>query len=149
MPRQEFVRLMEENVLTLNRLGEQLKIEPGVISDYPRQQLTTLVRLNIGCRAKLKDIARREGITPPHLCATFRKLEKDCLVERTIDENDRRNTWYSVTPRGKEIASRVMEKFREGIEKLFSDIESEDEKRLTAAMKTMNEILTKMEIKNA
>lgn len=149
MPRKEFVRLMEENVMTLNRLGEKLKIEPGVIADYPRQQLTTLVRLNIGGRAKLKDIARREGITPPNLCATFRKLEKDCLVERTIDENDRRNTWYSVTPRGKEIASRVMEKFREGIEKLFSDIESEDEKRLTAAMKTMNEILTKMEIKNA
>lgn len=149
MPRKEFVSLMEENVMILSRLGERLKIEPGVIADFPRQQLTTLVRLSVGGCAKLKDIARREGITPPNLCATFRKLEKDGLVERTIDENDRRNTWYSVTPNGQEVASRCMEKFREGIESLFCEIETEDEKKLTSALKTMNELLTKMEKKNA
>lgn len=144
MPRKDFVRLMEENVLLFNRLGDRLKIEPGVIADYSRQQLTALVRLHLGGRAKLKDIAKREVITTPNLCAMFRKLEKDGLVERAIDENDRRNTWYAITPTGESIANRVLEKFRDAIEVLFHDVSREDEERLTGAFKTINEILTKI-----
>lgn len=145
MPRKEFVRLMEDNVMLLDRLGERLKLDPTNLSGYPRQQLTALVRLQIGGRAKLKDIARREVVTTPNLCATFRRLEKDGLVERTIDENDRRNTWYSVTPKGSELANYALEKFRSGIEGLFAQVSREDEEKLTGALKTINEVLKRME----
>lgn len=149
MPRKEFVKLMEENVLKLNRLGERLKVDPGVISEYSRQQLTTLVRLEIGGRARLKDIARREVMTTPNLCAMFRRLEKDGLVKRTIDEDDRRNTWYSVTPAGSVLAKKALDKFRESIEVMFKDIGRADEEKLSNALKSMNEVLTKMEQGNA
>lgn len=145
MPRKEFVHLMEDNVFLLDRLGERLKLDPKNASGYPRQQLAALVRLQIGGRAKLKDIARREVVTTPNLCATFRRLEKDGLVERTIDENDRRNTWYSVTPKGTELANFALEKFRYGIEALFAQISRDDEVKLTGALKTINEVLKRME----
>lgn len=149
MPRKEFIHLMEENVLILDRLGDRLKAEHSLVSRYSRQQLATVLRLYLGGPAKLKDIARREGITAPNLCATFRKLESEGMVKRKIDENDRRNTWYAVTQEGEELARRAMEKFREGIEMMFANISREDEEKLNGAMKTMNEVIKRMEKNNA
>lgn len=145
MARKEFVRLMEENVMILDRLADRLRLEPASLSGYPRNQMSVLVRLHMGGRARLKDIARREGVSAPNLCASFRKLERDGLVLRVSDEHDRRNVYYSVTESGRELAARVMENFRQGIEKMFSDVSRADEDALTSALKTINGILKKME----
>ena len=147
--KREFVHLIEENLLILDKLGERLKIDAASISKYPRQQLTALVRLYVGGKAKLKDIARREFVTTPNLCATFKRLEHDGLVLRTVDEEDRRNTWYSVTKIGEELAHRTLEEFREGIETIFKKMGKEDEVKLIGALKIMNELLIKMEAVNA
>ncbi len=145
MPRKEFIRLMEANVLILDKLADRLRIDPAHMSGYPRQQMSVLVRLYLGGRAKLKDIARREQLSAPNLCAAFRKLERDGLVLRVTDDQDRRNTWYSATQAGVELAEKVMENFRLGIDKMFSGIPSGDEEQLTGALKTINRILKKME----
>ncbi|MDR0741445.1 MAG: MarR family transcriptional regulator [Rickettsiales bacterium] len=149
MPHKEFIRLIEENMYILDRLGDRLKIKHGLAFRYSRQQLATIMRLYMGGPAKLKDIARREGITVPNLCATFRKLETGGTVKRKIDENDRRNTWYALTDQGKELADRALEKFREGIEFFFNSLAQEDEKKLICALQAINEILNKMEKDNA
>ncbi len=145
MSRKEFVKLMEENVLILDRLAYRLRLEPSTLSGYPRNQMSVLVRLHMGGRARLKDIARREGVSAPNLCASFRKLEQDALVLRVIDESDRRNVYYSVTEKGRELAVKVMNNFRNGIDKMFSGIARSDEDALTTALKTINGILKKME----
>lgn len=148
MARKEFIRLLESNILTLDRLAERLRKEPLEAGLYPKNQMTVLVRLHMGGRARLKEIARRELVPAPNLCATFRKLERDGLVARTIDENDRRNTWYECTPAGEKLADKAMEMFRCAISRLFENIAPADETALTGALKIMNEILTKMEIKH-
>ncbi len=149
MARKEFIKLIEDNVLILDRLADRLKRNPASVVGFPRQQVTVLVRLHLGGRACLKDIARREHVTTPNLCATFRKLEASGLVVREIDDKDRRNTWYDVTPAGKHIALAAMEKMRSDIEDIFSTMSPADERELTAAVKTMNRILSKMEENNA
>lgn len=147
MSRKDFVRLIEANLLILDRLSDRLKRAPSL--GFPRQQLTVLVRLHVGGPACLKDIALREHVPTPNLCTTFRKLEASGLVQRTIDDKDRRNTWYAVTPVGQHIAMAAMEKFRSEIETVFAGMSDADEHDLTAALKTMNAILSKMESKNA
>jgi DNA-binding MarR family transcriptional regulator len=149
MPRREFVRLIEENLYILDRLGDRLKAEHSLSSKYSRQQVSTILRLYMGGPAKLKDIARREGITAPNLCATFRKLETEGMVRRKIDEADRRNTWYAVTHAGESVAKLALDKLRSGIETLFSDLSHEEEKTLVEALRTMNDLLNKMEKRNA
>lgn len=144
MSRKEFVHLMEENILTLDRMGDRLRNAQGGQSGIPRQQLLVLVRL-YGAPSRLKDIARRENISTPNLCATFRKLERDGLVARTVDDMDRRNTWYQCTPAGEKMAVAAMERFRDGIEKLFHGICPRDEEKLTSALRTMRDVLKNME----
>lgn len=149
MARKEFINLLEANIFILDRLSDKLKRYPVVFAGYPRQQLSILVRLHMGGPAKLKDIARREMVTAPNLCAAFRKLERDGLVLRKIDENDRRNTWYSVTKAGEKVANQAIESMRNTIEMLFSKLSRSDEDSLTKSLKTINGILTKMELSNA
>lgn len=145
MARKEFVKVIEENVLIIDRLADRLRLDPATLSGYPRNQAVVLVRLYMGGRARLKDIARREGVSTPNLCASFRKLERDGLVLRVADEHDRRNVYYSVTDSGRELAATLMENFRRGIDKMFSGVPRSDEEALTAALKTINSILKKME----
>ena len=148
MARKEFVRLMEENIWTLDKIAEKLRLDRVDTTGYPRQLMSILVRLHNGGRAKLKDIARREHVSAPNLCAAFRKLERDGFVVRTIDEDDRRNTWYCVSARGAELAAMAMDMFRVGIERVFSGLSREDEARLTDALRTMRDVLKKLELKN-
>lgn len=149
MSRKEFVRLMEDNIWTLDKLADKLNLGRVEATGYPRQLMSILVRLHTGGRAKLKDIARREHVSAPNLCAAFRKLERDGLVIRSIDEDDRRNTWYCVSPSGAELATRAMNLFRAGMEKMFSGISRADEERLTAALRTLSEVLKNVELNNA
>ncbi len=149
MARKEFIRLMESNIMILDRLSERLKKGPLGTTGYPKNQLMVLVRLNLSGRARLKDIAHREMIPAPNLCATFRKLESDGLVSRVVDEHDRRNTWYSCTEAGQELAQRAMDTFREDIGRLFEGISRADEDLLTGALKTMHGVLKRMELDNA
>ena len=148
MARKEFVKLMEQNIWTLDKIADKLRLDRVDTTGYPRQQMSILVRLHNGGRAKLKDIARREHVSAPNLCAAFRKLEKDGLVVRTADEDDRRNTWYCVSESGAELAMRAMELFRTGVEKVFANISREDEMRLTQALHTMQDVLKKVELNN-
>lgn len=146
MPRKEFVRLMEESIWALDRLAGRTRMKYAKKNLLPRQQMTVLVRL-YEKPARLKDIAAREGLSTPNLCATFRKLERDGLVERTVDANDRRNTWYKCTPTGNKMAESAIENFREQLDGMFVGISNDDEQKLLAALKNMGEVLKNMELK--
>ncbi len=149
MARKVFISLMEENVLILDKMSDRLHKMPTEFAGHSRAQVAVLVRLYLRGRAMLKDIARHENVSAPNLCTVFRKLETDGLISRSVDENDRRNTWYSVTVSGAEIASQAMEVFRNGIENMFKNISRDDENALTESLKTINKIFKDMELVNA
>ena len=67
MARKEFVKLMEQNIWTLDKIADKLCLDRVDTTGYPRQQMSILVRLHNGGRAKLKDIARREHVSAPNL----------------------------------------------------------------------------------
>ena len=148
MARKEFVRLIEDNIWTLDKIADRLRLGATDTTGYPRQLISILVRLYNGGRARLKDIARREHVSAPNLCAAFRRLEADGLVLRTIDEEDRRNTWYEVSAAGADLARIAMDAFRAGVERVFANISREDEARLTDALRVMNSIVKKVELGN-
>jgi len=145
MPRKEFIHLMQDNIITLDRLAGKMRIEPTHLSGYPRQLLRILMRVHMGGRGRLKDIARREIVSAPNLCAAFR----NGLLAREIDENDRRNVWYAVTPKGEKVAVVAMENFQSHIEQLFSNLPDAEEVKLTSALRALKEVLQKMELDNA
>ena len=146
MARKEFIRLFEDSMVVMDRLMDNVKTKIIRNVGYTRSQVSVLVRLFLGGRALLKDIAYREFTTTSNLCANFKVLESRGLVLREVDENDRRNTWYSVTPKGAELAQKTIEELEKTAGEVFAKLSREDEEKLTSAMSTINSVLRKMEV---
>ena len=79
----------------------------------------------------------------------FRKLERDGLVLRVVDDSDRRNTWYSVSEAGASVANKFIDMFHGAVAEVFKNIGKEDENELINAFKSINTIFLKMESENA
>ena len=146
MAHKEFIRLIEDNMRIMDRLMDHTKSKMIRNVSYTRSQISVLVRLYLGGRALLKDIAYREFTTTPNLCATFKVLESQGLVLREVDAHDRRNTWYSVTKKGADVARAMITEFENIIGSVFAKLSHEDEEKLTSAMSTINKILENMEV---
>ena len=149
MVRKELISLLQKNILLFAKLSERINRDMVNFGGYSRQQAQFLIRLYLGGRVRLKDLAAREFLPAPNLCAAFRKMERDGLVLRVVDEDDRRNTWYSVTDAGAAAAMKFLEMFHQAIAEIFKDIDKDDEEKLIDSFKTMNGILMNMESKNA
>ena len=149
MTHAEVTELMAENMRIMGRLSSRLQPLLEENTKYSRQQMSVLVRLYLAGKIKLKDFASREVISTANLCAVFRKLEQDKLVVRSVDENDHRDMWYEVTKSGRALSEKLIDKFMKGLESLCKVLPEQDEDRLAGTVKTINEILKKMEILNA
>ena len=149
MTHAEVTSLMAENMRIMGRLSCRLQPLLEENSKYSRQQMSVLVRLYLAGKIKLKDFANREVISTANLCSVFRKLEQEKLVVRTVDENDRRDMWYEVTKSGKILAEKLIDKFMQGLESLCKVLPEKEEDKLAETVKTINEILKKMELLNA
>lgn len=141
----ELSKIMAENLRVMGRLSERVHNMSDIFEKYSKQQVSILMRLYFSGKSKLKDISAREYISTANLCAMFRKLEQMNLVQRTVDEQDRRDTWYSVTDMGKQIAESVLNLFILSIENLFKGLSKQDERLLIDATKTINNILKRIE----
>ncbi len=149
MSRKEYISLMEENGMIVERLLARIQQYPSQTVGYSRQQLMIICDLAVCGRSKLKEIAHRQSMPTPNLCIMFRKLEAEGLVTRTVDENDRRNTWYSLTTKGTKITNQFKDAILKTIESFFYGLSSAEEKKLTECITFMNKILTRMEKQNA
>lgn len=146
MAHKDFIRLIEDNMRIMDRLMDHTKSKMMRNAEYTRSQVSVLVRLYLGGRALLKDIAYRECTTTPNLCATFKNLEAKGLVLREVDSKDRRNTWYSVTTKGANVAKDMIAEFENSIASIFAKLSREDEDKMVNAMSTINKVLENMEV---
>lgn len=74
-----------------------------------------------------KDIAQRLGIKPATVNVTLKRLEKGGLVEKRLDEKNKRASKVYLTDKGKDICLEVKDVMNERSAKLFSVL-SDDEK---------------------
>ena len=149
MARKEFIGLMEENGMIIERMLTRIHQYPSQTIGYSRQQLMVLVDLAMSGKAMLKEIAHHQCMPTPNLCIMFRKLESEGLVARDVDNQDRRNTWYSVTPKGRKIVNQFRENVFDMIESFCRGLTSDEEKKLTKCFLEINNILKRVEEQNA
>ena len=149
MTHAEVTKLMAENMRIIGRMSNRLQPLLDQNSKGSRQQMSILVRLYLTGKTKLKDFANHEFISTANLCGVFRKLEADRLVMRSIDEQDHRNMWYEVTKSGKALAEKLIDKLMRGLESLCKVLPTKEEDKLAETVKTINDILKKMEALNA
>ena len=71
----------------------------------------------------------------------FNNLEKEGLVAREIDANDRRNTYYSITESGIKKLDDKINEIKASLANLLDDMDDRDVEEFGKALRTMNKIM--------
>ncbi len=79
---------------------------------------------------KVSEISQQLKVTPPTVTQIINTLEKDGLVERTIDPNDRRAVKIKLTPKGLKAAQKAREAFTETFLGLIDYLGEEESEQL-------------------
>ncbi len=140
MNRNEVVDEFEKQIQSSYRIKKRIENSVGAIN-VSRQKLSTLISLRLAGKSKLKDIAEDTGSSPQSLCIMFNNLEKEGLIKREIDSNDRRNTYYSVSEKGDKMLKIVMVSVKKAILKVLDGMNDKDVEEFGKALKTINKIV--------
>ncbi|WP_342431525.1 MarR family transcriptional regulator [Neobacillus sp. FSL H8-0543] len=103
------------------------------IAGYNPSEFKVLAVIKQGCNEKKRDmkvseISRKLHVTPPTVTQIINILEKDGLVERSIDQDDRRAVRINITAKGEKVTSQAKNEFTEnflGLIDYLGDKESE------------------------
>ncbi|MBT2506729.1 MarR family transcriptional regulator [Streptomyces sp. ISL-98] len=109
---------------------------------YTLTESRVLYELTHSPHTDAADLRTRLSLDAGYLSRLLAKFERDGLIERSPSEEDARRRRVSLTARGREAAALLDERSREAVGSLLSGVRPEERPRLTAAMRTVREILS-------
>ena len=90
-------------------------------------------RKNNGTAASVAEIAARMGVSVPAVSRTLRSLQERSLIERRVDEDDRRSVRVTITEEGREQLRDNMTRVVAALNRILS-VFTEDEMRTIAEL---------------
>jgi DNA-binding MarR family transcriptional regulator len=105
--------------ITQARLHERLLQAAGVRLD--RAGATLLHKLHLHGALRVTALADLLGVDAPTVTRKIQQLERDGLVGRDADPDDRRATRIHLTPAGRRTLDRVIKARRQWLERLIQD----------------------------
>lgn len=90
-----------------------------------------------------KELVTNLYINKGQLSTIIKKLEKDEIIQRSIDPEDKRAFTISLTKKGKDLHLNQVKKVREGLWNEIADYSINEKKRLANAMTLFQETYTK------
>ena len=93
-----------------------------------------------GKGVRVSELAQKMRVATPAASRTLRGLEERGMIERSVDTEDRRNTYVFLTQKGKKVlanAERIMNDFSNAV---FERLDEEKMERLIAYLKEVYEV---------
>ena len=91
----------------------------------------------------ISELAKKTMVLPSAIFRTLKRLEEKGYVERTVNKNDRRNTYVEITDRGREVAQEVREIMRDYGEAVLSKLDEEELSMLISYLNNIYDIAKK------
>lgn len=127
------------NLINAFRQFKQLDWQSKSIEGYNRSEVRVLISIKELKKlqeqeVKVSEISKALRVTPPSITQLLNKLEKDGLVARRMDENDRRVVLVRLTSKGEEIAQKGLEDFFNTFNNLVDALGEEDSEALATLL---------------
>jgi DNA-binding MarR family transcriptional regulator len=119
-----WVRLLESHNLMLSEVRRRLADE----CTMPRFDLLANLERDDG--QTLASLSRRMLVTAGNLTGLVDRAERDGVVERRADPNDRRLSRVYLTPKGRELITSLMPTHSSHITELLAGLEASDRREL-------------------
>ena len=91
----------------------------------------------------ISELAKKTRVLPSAISRTLKRHEEKGYVERTVNKNDRRNTYVEITDRGREVAQEVREIMRDYGEAVLSKFDEEELSMLISYLNNIYDIAKK------
>lgn len=110
------------------------------IAGYNPSEFKVLATIKMGANERLKvsEISQHLQVTPPTVTQIINILEKDGLVERTIDPDDRRAVIIKLTPAGIKTTIQARKAFAETFTGLIDYLGEEESEHLAILLAKVN-----------
>jgi DNA-binding MarR family transcriptional regulator len=124
--------------VSATRLARQLRqeSEPGLSPS----QLSALTSVDRHGPLTLGRLAEHERVAPPSVTKIVAKLEEAGLVERRLDERDRRVAWVSVSAAGANRLAKIRQRKTEWLAARLAKLSDDDRRRIADALAALDAI---------
>ena len=121
------------------RIGEMMPNVSG--ADF--WAMNNIVNNSEDGKITISELAKKTNVLPSAISRTIRGLEDKGYVERTINKNDRRNTYVEMTDRGIEVMQEVKETMHNFGEAVLSKLDEDELSQLVAYLNNIYDIAKK------
>ena len=114
--------------------------------DMSKSDCTTLMSINHYNQKRtegvltVSELAEKMHVKPSAVSRTLKSLEERGLIERTVNQSDRRNTYVKVSEAGRKRQQEMKATIEEMVEAVLKRIEEEDLRKLVAYLNEVSEI---------
>jgi DNA-binding MarR family transcriptional regulator len=118
-------------------------------SDLPRSHLLLLGTLSVVGTARLGELASTLGVDNSTITPQAQRLERDGLIVRVPDPNDRRASLLTLSRSGKALLTRMHTARREMLAELFTQWSESDLRKAAAGLREVADVLDRESIDEA
>ena len=98
-------------------------------------QLRTVLFVNQTGKTNMKDLAKYFGVTAPTATVMIDHLEREKLIKRLPDKNDRRITLIHITAKGEKRAAQALEHIRGKMDEAMAKLNAKEKTQLIKLLK--------------
>jgi DNA-binding MarR family transcriptional regulator len=125
----------------LTRLGIR---RTGAPRDISFTTAATLSRLQEDGPRRLTSLAVDEGVAQPSMTQLIQRLERQGLVERNRDPDDKRVVWVAITDEGRRLVARRRATREAELAELLATLPPDEEAVLAAAVRAALPVIRKL-----
>jgi DNA-binding MarR family transcriptional regulator len=117
----------------LQRLGNRILLPFGL----NHQQFSVFFEIAKAGKVKQKDMVNRLLLEKAHVSKIVKKLHNMELINVTPSKEDKRSSWLSATPKGKQILKKCMNRFKKWNREWAGSI---NEKQLASMLENLTQL---------
>ena len=105
------------------------------LSPLSALQLRTVLFINQTGKTSMKDLAEYFGVTAPTATAMIDHLEREKLIKRPPDRNDRRITLINITAKGEKRAAQALKHIRDKMDEAMAKLNAQEKSQFIKLLK--------------
>ncbi|KAJ49974.1 DNA-binding MarR family transcriptional regulator [Clostridium tetanomorphum] len=113
-------------------------------SNITEQQFRTLMNLKQSGKCTLKELSGRIHVSNSSLCIMLNKMVEEGIVQREIDDKDRRNTFYNLSNCGRKFLEKELDKKLLTMGDKIGNLSEEEKEKFIVYLKGIEEIIEKI-----
>ena len=120
------------------RLNRRLRQQ--TVGELTLSQWSALVAVETAGRMRIGDLAAHEHVSPPTATRLVASLEMEGLLQREVDDEDRRSALISLAEPGRQALAELRRKRTEALASRLAGLSPADLDRLTQALPVLEQL---------